>query len=82
MVAQVYWICAYHLAFCHSDGQLFFLRHIPKPKATTVADTPENQRLAENTKLQSNVNEPSRVVISPTDCAQVLPVPLTIVFVF
>ena len=29
--------------------------HVPKAKATVVADTPENQRLAENTKVQSNV---------------------------
>ncbi|CAG0916849.1 unnamed protein product [Notodromas monacha] len=29
--------------------------HIPKPKATTVAETPEFQRIAENTKIQSNV---------------------------
>lgn len=30
-------------------------RHIPKAKATTVAETPELKRIAENTKLQSNV---------------------------
>ncbi|XP_063596033.1 LIM and SH3 domain protein 1-like isoform X2 [Penaeus indicus] len=29
--------------------------HIPKAKATTVAETPEMRRLAENTKIQSNV---------------------------
>ncbi|XP_076056737.1 LIM and SH3 domain protein Lasp isoform X10 [Oratosquilla oratoria] len=29
--------------------------HIPKAKATTVAETPELKRLAENTKIQSNV---------------------------
>ena len=29
--------------------------HVPKAKATVVADTPENKRLAENTKVQSNV---------------------------
>ncbi|KAL1132315.1 hypothetical protein AAG570_010271 [Ranatra chinensis] len=29
--------------------------HIPKAKATTVAETPEFKRIAENTKLQSNV---------------------------
>ena len=29
--------------------------HIPKAKATAVKDTPEMKRLAENTKLQSNV---------------------------
>lgn len=29
--------------------------HIPKAKATTVAETPELKRIAENTKLQSNV---------------------------
>lgn len=30
-------------------------RHIPKAKATTVVETPEMRRLAENTKLQSQV---------------------------
>ncbi|CAH1169952.1 unnamed protein product [Phaedon cochleariae] len=29
--------------------------HIPKAKATTMAETPELRRIAENTKLQSNV---------------------------
>lgn len=29
--------------------------HIPKAKATTVAETPELKRIAENTKIQSNV---------------------------
>jgi len=29
--------------------------HVPKAKATVVADTPENKRLAENSKTQSNV---------------------------
>uniref|UniRef100_A0A1L8E5E2 Putative nebulin repeat protein n=1 Tax=Nyssomyia neivai TaxID=330878 RepID=A0A1L8E5E2_9DIPT len=29
--------------------------HIPKAKATTIADTPELKRIAENTKIQSNV---------------------------
>ncbi|CAG9832518.1 unnamed protein product [Diabrotica balteata] len=29
--------------------------HIPKAKATTMAETPELKRIAENTKLQSNV---------------------------
>ncbi|KAL0268351.1 UNVERIFIED_CONTAM: hypothetical protein PYX00_010325 [Menopon gallinae] len=29
--------------------------HIPKAKATTVAETPEFKRIAENTKIQSNV---------------------------
>ncbi|BES97137.1 Lim and sh3 domain protein [Nesidiocoris tenuis] len=29
--------------------------HIPKAKATTVAETPEFKRIAENTKLQSNI---------------------------
>lgn len=31
-------------------------RHIPKAKATTIAETPEYKRIAENTKIQSNVN--------------------------
>ena len=30
-------------------------RHVPKAKATIVADTPEMKRLASNTKIQSNV---------------------------
>lgn len=34
-------------------------RHIPKAKATTVTETPEMRRLAENTKLQSQVNSNS-----------------------
>lgn len=37
---------------------IFFLniyRHIPKAKATTIAETPETRRIAENTKIQSNV---------------------------
>lgn len=29
--------------------------HIPKAKATAIADTPELKRIAENTKIQSNV---------------------------
>ncbi|CAG0894739.1 unnamed protein product [Darwinula stevensoni] len=29
--------------------------HIPKPKATTVDETPELKRIAENTKIQSNI---------------------------
>uniref|UniRef100_A0A8D8GMJ1 LIM and SH3 domain protein Lasp n=1 Tax=Culex pipiens TaxID=7175 RepID=A0A8D8GMJ1_CULPI len=29
--------------------------HIPKAKATTIAETPELKRIAENTKIQSNV---------------------------
>lgn len=32
-----------------------YYRHIPKAKATTIADTPELKRIAENTKIQSNV---------------------------
>ncbi len=36
-------------------GILPFDRHVPKAKATIVADTPEMKRLAENSKLQSNV---------------------------
>lgn len=34
---------------------LFIYRHIPKAKATTMAETPELKRIAENTKIQSNV---------------------------
>ena len=35
--------------------ELFYSRHVPKAKATIVADTPEMKRLASNTKIQSNV---------------------------
>lgn len=34
----------------------FSFRHCPQAKHTAVADTPEIRRLAENTKLQSNVS--------------------------
>lgn len=34
---------------------LLLCRHIPKAKATAIADTPELKRIAENTKIQSNV---------------------------
>lgn len=34
---------------------LFLFSHIPKAKATAIADTPELKRIAENTKIQSNV---------------------------
>lgn len=33
----------------------FLYSHIPKAKATTMAETPELKRIAENTKIQSNV---------------------------
>lgn len=39
-----------HLIFSTS-----IYRHIPKAKATAIADTPELKRIAENTKIQSNV---------------------------
>lgn len=32
-----------------------YCSHVPKAKATTMAETPELKRIAENTKLQSNV---------------------------
>lgn len=41
-------------AFIYSILSIFH-RHIPKAKATTIAETPELKRIAENTKLQSNV---------------------------
>lgn len=50
--------------YCMSSGGHYFLiwylfifryRHIPKAKATAIADTPELKRIAENTKIQSNV---------------------------
>lgn len=34
---------------------IIFHRHIPKAKATAIADTPELKRIAKNTKIQSNV---------------------------
>lgn len=34
---------------------LTIFSHIPKAKATAIADTPELKRIAENTKIQSNV---------------------------
>lgn len=44
---------------CNKRSILTFLfvyfRHIPKAKATTIAETPETKRIAENTKIQSNV---------------------------
>lgn len=39
-----------HLLLLH-----LLCRHIPKAKATAIADTPELKRIAENTKIQSNV---------------------------
>ena len=33
----------------------FICSHVPKAKATIVADTPEMKRLASNTKIQSNI---------------------------
>ena len=42
---------------CHVQNHflMFVFRHVPKAKATIVADTPEMKRLASNTKIQSNV---------------------------
>jgi len=40
-------------------------RHYPKTKATVVAETPELARLAQNTKIQSQVRLP---VIIVTTC--------------
>ena len=34
-----------------------FCRHYPQTKHTVVADTPEQRRIAENTKIQSNVSK-------------------------
>ncbi|KAK6620388.1 hypothetical protein RUM44_006789 [Polyplax serrata] len=39
----------------HGQFEIRNIRHIPKAKATTVAETPEFRRIAENTKIQSNV---------------------------
>ena len=35
---------------------IFLFRHYPTTKHTQVADTPENRRIADNTKIQSNVS--------------------------
>jgi hypothetical protein len=43
------WLLPFNVIF-------FISRHIPKAKATTVVETPEMRRLAENTKLQSQVH--------------------------
>ncbi|XP_019866003.1 LIM and SH3 domain protein F42H10.3 [Aethina tumida] len=37
------------------DKEPYCEAHIPKAKATTMAETPELKRIAENTKIQSNV---------------------------
>ena len=39
----------------HFSYFIVVFRHVPKAKATIVADTPEMKRLASNTKIQSNV---------------------------
>ncbi|EDS38682.1 conserved hypothetical protein [Culex quinquefasciatus] len=41
--------------FCLHFQVHSFHKHIPKAKATTIAETPELKRIAENTKIQSNV---------------------------
>ena len=38
-----------------SNFLMIYFSHTPKAKATIVADTPEMNRLAANTKIQSNV---------------------------
>ena len=50
-------ICKAQNTICYIDHDFFFdlCRHVPKAKATIVADTPEMKRLASNTKIQSNV---------------------------
>ena len=50
-------ICKAQNTICYIDHEFFFdiCRHVPKAKATIVADTPEMKRLASNTKIQSNV---------------------------
>lgn len=40
---------------CRFVIKFLSFRHIPKAKATTIAETPELKRITENTKLQSNV---------------------------
>lgn len=45
----------YEILLNYKLKYFFLFRHIPKAKATTVAETPEFRRIAENTKIQSNV---------------------------
>lgn len=49
-----------------------FFRHVPKIKATTMAETPELKRIAENTKIQSNVKYHADFEKSKGKCTQVL----------
>jgi len=51
-------------------------RHYPTTKHTVVADTPENRRIAKNTKVQSNV---SQHVGMPLTLVHYVCSPLTIV---
>ena len=44
------------LLFSGSLTSVVYCRHYPTTKFTAVADTPENKRLKENTKKQSNVS--------------------------
>lgn len=50
-----FWLGGSIVGLTMSNFLVFFFRHIPKAKATTIADTPELKRIAENTKIQSNV---------------------------
>ncbi|XP_060517366.1 LIM and SH3 domain protein F42H10.3 [Cylas formicarius] len=52
--------------------------HIPKAKATTMAETPELKRIAENTKLQSNVIYHADFEKSKGKCTQVADDPETL----
>lgn len=52
--------------------------HIPKAKATPMAETPELKRIAENTKLQSNVKYHADFEKSKGKCTQVADDPETL----
>lgn len=57
---------------------MFLCSHIPKAKATPMAETPELKRIAENTKLQSNVKYHADFEKSKGKCTQVADDPETL----
>ncbi|XP_050297060.1 LIM and SH3 domain protein Lasp [Anthonomus grandis grandis] len=52
--------------------------HVPKAKATTMAETPELKRIAENTKIQSNVKYHADFEKAKGKCTQVADDPETL----
>lgn len=57
---------------------LCLFRHVPKAKATAMAETPELRRIAENTKLQSNVQYHADFEKAKGKCTQVADDPETL----